>query len=176
MQIKKKGQEHINFDRPEKLTIGIVQALWNESITGEMARECIRVLTEQGIPEEQIIHKFVPGSFELPLGAQMIEDAHHPDAVICLGCVIKGETDHDVYINHGITHALGGLNLKYNKPFVFGVLTVNTEEQAILRSNGKKGNKGKEAAEAALHMLTLKNTLRSEKSPGGIGFRSGKNK
>jgi len=173
MQVKRKGEEHIELDHPEKLTIAIVQALWNESITGEMTRECIQTLREFGIPEDQIIHKNVPGSFELPLGAQLIENSHHPDAIICLGCVIKGETDHDVFINQGITHALMNLNLRYGKPFVFGVLTVNTEEQAILRSNGKKGNKGKEAAEAALHMLTLKNTLKSETNPG-IGFRSGK--
>jgi len=175
MEIKQKGEESIHFDHPEKITIGIVQALWNDSITGKMAQECIDALTSHGIQGDKIIHKTVPGSFELPLGAQMMENTHHPDAIICLGCVIKGETDHDVYINQSVSQTLMSLNVRYGKPFVFGVLTVNTEKQAIQRSNGDKGNKGKEAAEVALHMLTLKNTLKSETS-NNIGFKSSNKK
>lgn len=173
MEIKQKGEERIHFDRPEKITIGIVQALWNDSITGQMAQECIDALIHHGIQKDKIIHKTVPGSFELPLGAQMMENTHHPDAIICLGCVIKGETDHDVYINQSVSQTLMNLNVRDGKPFVFGVLTVNTEKQAVQRSNGEKGNKGKESAEVALHMLTLRNTLKSETSQN-IGFRSAK--
>src|SRR5690625_7515303 len=73
MEIKQKGEESIHFDHPEKITIGIVQALWNDSITGKMAQECIDALTSHGIQGDKIIHKTVPGSFELPLGAQMME-------------------------------------------------------------------------------------------------------
>src|SRR5690625_6124246 len=76
MEIKQKGEESIHFDHPEKITIGIVQALWNDSITGKMAQECIDALTSHGIQGDKIIHKTVPGSFELPLGAQMMENTH----------------------------------------------------------------------------------------------------
>lgn len=171
MDIKGKKQTSIDIPEPDKLKIGIVQALWNEKITGEMAEECKKALIKMGVPEDRIIHKTVSGSFELPLGAQMVENSHHPDALICLGCVIKGETDHDIFINQGVTNALMGLNLRYMKPFVFGVLTVNNEEQAVQRSNGQKGNKGKEAAETALEMLTLKQQLKAE-TKHSIGFRS----
>ena len=112
----------------------------------------------------------MPGSFELPLGALLLENAVQPDAVICLGCVIKGETDHDVFINQGITNAIMSLNIRYGKPFVFGVLTVNNQEQAQARADGSKENKGKEAAEAALEMISLNKKLEKENKTT-IGFK-----
>src|SRR5690625_4348161 len=105
----------------------------------------------------------------------MMENTHHPVAVILQAFVHRGETYHNVYINHIVSHKRMNLNVRYGKVFVFGVLTVNTEKQAIQRSNGDKGNKGKEAAEVALHMLTLKNTLKSETS-NNIGFKSSNKK
>jgi 6,7-dimethyl-8-ribityllumazine synthase len=97
----------------------------------------------------------VPGTFELPYAAKQLATKGQ-DAVICIGCVIKGETDHDVYINSSVAHALQQLNLQYNMPFIFGVLTPNTEVQALDRAGGKHGNKGTEAAITALKMMNLK--------------------
>ncbi|MBY5957495.1 6,7-dimethyl-8-ribityllumazine synthase [Membranicola marinus] len=171
MSIKGKTNAQIHIDEPEKLKIGIVQSQWNHRITDEMASECKAALMDLSVPEEHIFHELVPGSFELPLGALHLENTIQPDAVICLGCVIKGETDHDVFINQGVTSAIMNLNLRYGKPFVFGVLTVNNEEQAIARSDGSKENKGKESAEVALEMIALEKRLK-KKTKQTIGFRS----
>lgn len=169
--IKGKAEIKFKMDQPEELKIGIVQAQWNHQITDCMADECRKALLENSIREENIFHEKVPGSFELPLGAQYLENYLEPDAVICLGCVIKGETDHDVFINQGITSAIMGLNVRYAKPFVFGVLTVNNEAQAIARADGSKENKGREAAEAALEMIALDKKLKNQ-TKKTIGFKS----
>lgn len=168
--IKGKADSKIELEHPDEIKIGIVQAQWNAAITDHMALECKKALKEAGIAEEHIYHELVPGSFELPLGAQYLEHYLEPDAIICLGCVIKGETDHDLFINQGITSAIMGLNLRYAKPFVFGVLTVNNEEQALARTDGTKENKGREAAQAALEMIGL--DLKLKKSTRkSIGFK-----
>lgn len=170
-KIKGKSKKEIVLDFPEELKIGIVQAQWNRQITDRMAEECRKALLEESIREENIFHEMVPGSFELPLGAQYLENYLEPDAVICLGCVIKGETDHDVFINQGITSAIMSLNVRYAKPFVFGVLTVNDEAQAVARADGSKENKGREAAQAALEMIALDKKLKN-KTQKSIGFKS----
>lgn len=168
--LKGKAHTSVELDQPGEIKIGIVQAQWNHQITDHMAEECKKALREASIREENIFHELVPGSFELPLGAQYLENYREPDAVICLGCVIKGETDHDVFINQGVTSAIMGLNLRYGKPFVFGVLTVNTEAQALARTDGTKENKGREAAEAALEMIALDRKLKSQ-TKSTIGFK-----
>src|SRR5680860_328927 len=122
MSIKGKTKINIDVDDADELKIGIVQSRWNHKITDQLAAECKKALMDLSIPEDNIYHKLVPGSFELPLGAQFLENAIQPDAIICLGCVIKGETDHDVFINQGITNAIMSLNMRYGKPFIFGVL------------------------------------------------------
>ncbi|HLU93707.1 MAG TPA: 6,7-dimethyl-8-ribityllumazine synthase [Membranihabitans sp.] len=171
MSIKGKSQIKSVIESPEELKIGIVQAQWNHQITDRMASECKQTLLDFSILEEHIFHEMVPGSFELPLGALFLENTVEPDAVICLGCVIKGETDHDVFINQGITSAIMSLNMRYGKPFVFGVLTVNNESQAIARADGSKENKGREAAEAALEMIALEKKLKNQ-TKKSIGFKS----
>lgn len=170
MGIKGKSKSRIQIEEPDELKIGIVQAQWNHQITDKMAEECKKALLDHQVLEKNIFYEQVPGSFELPLGALLIENTVQPDAVICLGCVIKGETDHDVFINQGITSAIMNMNMRYAKPFVFGVLTVNTEEQALSRADGSKENKGKEAAEAALEMITLSKKLKKENNKR-IGFK-----
>jgi 6,7-dimethyl-8-ribityllumazine synthase len=101
----------------------------------------------------------VPGTFELPLGGQYFAELDNVDAIILLGCVIQGETRHFDYICEGVTQGTKDLNLKYNKPFIFGVLTTNNEQQAKDRAGGKLGNKGDEAAITAIKMLDLKNSF-----------------
>ena len=102
----------------------------------------------------------VPGSFELPSAAKMVVENRKVDAVICLGCIIKGETRHDEFIAQAVARGIMDLNLRYNIPFIFGVLTCETREQAIDRAGGKHGNKGVEAAATAIKMIAIKNSLR----------------
>ena len=105
--------------------------------------------------KENIIVHYVPGAFELPLGARIVMGQHSIDAAICLGCVIKGETDHDVYINNAVAAGIMNLGLTSKKPVIFGLLTPNTKQQAIDRAGGKYGNKGVEAAKTAIKMVHL---------------------
>ncbi len=143
----------------EGMKISIVLAEWNLEITGALLDGAVRTLLRHGVREKDIRVKHVPGSFELPLGAQLIAESGKPDAVICLGCVIQGETRHFDFICQGVTKGIADLNLKYGRPFVFGVLTTDTLQQAKDRSGGKHGNKGDEAAITALKMVQLKKSL-----------------
>ncbi len=140
----------------KRLRFGIVVAEWNFEITSALAKGAVNTLKKHGASEENIITKFVPGSFELPLGGQYFAELENVDAVILLGCVIQGETRHFDYICTGVTKGTVDLNLKYNKPFVFGVLTTDNRQQALDRAGGKLGNKGDEAAITAIKMAYLK--------------------
>lgn len=141
------------------MKFGIVVAEWNQEITFALAKGAVETLKKHGAKEDNIILKYVPGSFELPLGAQFLAEYGNVDAVIILGCVIQGETRHFDYICEGVTQGTMNLNLKYNKPFIFGLLTTNNLQQAIDRSGGIHGNKGDEAAVTAIKMVHLKNSL-----------------
>lgn len=145
----------------EKMRFGVVVAEWNIEITSALAKGAIDTLKRHGAKEDNILTKFVPGSFELPLGAQYFAELENVDAVLLLGCVIQGETRHFDYICEGVTQGTMNLNLKYNKPFIFGLLTTNNEQQAKDRAGGKHGNKGDEAAVTAIKMVHLKNTFSS---------------
>lgn len=140
----------------ENMRIGIVVAEWNFEITSALARGAVDTLKKHGATDENILVKYVPGSFELPLGGQYFAELENVDAVILLGCVIQGETRHFDYICEGVTQGTVDLNLKYNKPFIFGVLTTENEQQAKDRAGGKYGNKGDEAAVTAIKMVHLK--------------------
>jgi 6,7-dimethyl-8-ribityllumazine synthase len=141
------------------MKFGIVIADWNREITHNLLKGAIQTLEHFGAVEKDIFIHHVPGSFELPLGAQLIAESLKPDAVICLGCVIQGETRHFDYICQGVTQGITELNLKFNLPFIFGVLTTDTLDQAMDRSGGKHGNKGDEAAVSAIRMTHLKRSL-----------------
>jgi 6,7-dimethyl-8-ribityllumazine synthase len=148
-----------NIPSGEGMSIGIVLSEWNSEITNALLEGAVRTLLRHGVNEADISLSHVPGSFELPLGAQLLAESRNPDAVICLGCVIQGETRHFDYICQGVTRGITELNLKYGRPFIFGVLTTDTLEQARDRSGGKHGNKGDEAAITALKMVQLKRDL-----------------
>lgn len=143
----------------ENMRFGVVVAEWNFEITLALAEGAVKTLKKHGATEENILVKYVPGTFELPLGAQYFAEMENMDAVILLGCVIQGETRHFDYICQGVTQGTTSLNLKYNKPFVFGVLTTDNQQQAIDRSGGKLGNKGDEAAVTAIKMVALKHSF-----------------
>ena len=141
------------------MRFGIVVAEWNPEVTMSLANGAVETLKKHGATDENILVKHVPGSFELPLGAQFLAEYGDVDAVILLGCVIQGETRHFDYICEGVTQGTKDLNLKYNKPFIFGLLTTLNQQQALDRAGGKHGNKGDEAAVTAIKMVHLKNTM-----------------
>jgi 6,7-dimethyl-8-ribityllumazine synthase len=145
----------------KSMKIGIVVAEWNEEITAALLEGACRTLENNGVLKENIPVLVVPGSFELPYGARIIADHHSPDAVICLGCVIQGETRHFDYICQGVTQGITRLNLDHDIPFIFGVLTTDTLQQAQDRAGGRYGNKGDEAAVTALKMAALRTSRRS---------------
>lgn len=134
---------------------GIVVAEWNEEITEALYNGSMEVLLKHGIPASHIERINVPGTFELSLGAQWMAAKEYVDAVICLGCVIQGETRHFDFICQAVAAGITEVNLKYNKPVIFGVLTTDNKDQAFDRAGGKHGNKGDEAAVTALKMLAL---------------------
>jgi len=140
---------------------GIVVADWNSDITEALKGGTVKTLKKYGAKEESILIKHVPGSIELTLGAQFMAEYQKLDAVISLGCVIQGETRHFDYVCDSVTQGLTQLNIKYNIPFIYGVLTTDNLEQARERAGGKHGNKGDEAALAAIRMAHLKNELKN---------------
>lgn len=154
----------------EKMHFGIVVADWNEEITHALYEGCYDALIKHGALPENIHTSQVPGTFELPVAARMMASAKSVDGVICLGCVIKGETSHNEYINMAVANGLTQLSIASGKPFVFGVLTPNDWEQAKDRAGGKHGNKGIEAAITAIRMVDLKKNLGQAKH--SIGFQN----
>jgi 6,7-dimethyl-8-ribityllumazine synthase len=145
-----------------------VVAEWHGTITRALYQGCYDTLVKHGAKPDNIYTAQVPGSFELPVGAQMLSSHRNPEALICLGCVIQGETRHNEYINNAVATALTHLGIATGKPFIFGVLTPNDEEQALQRAGGKYGNKGVEAAVTAIRMAALKRSLAGAKTK--IGF------
>lgn len=131
----------------------IVVSEWNESVTEALFSGALETLLKNGAKKENIYRKDVPGSFELSLGAQWVAAESEIDAVICLGCVIQGETRHFDFICDAVANGITNVGLKYNKPVIFGVLTPDTQKQALDRAGGKHGNKGDEAAITAIKML-----------------------
>lgn len=145
--------------RADDMIIGIVVSEWNSEITGALLESAINTLTSRGTTKENIVIKHVPGSFELTLGGQLMAENNDLDAIICLGCVIRGETSHFDYICQSVTYGITDLNMNYNMPFIYGVLTTENMEQAKDRAGGKHGNKGEEAAITAIKMIVLQRDL-----------------
>ena len=143
------------FSSAHKMKIGIVVSEWNDRITDSLFKGAKESLLQHGVLEENILEKYVPGSFELPLGAQWMLKEVFVDAVICIGCVIQGETRHFDFISQAVADGIMNVGLKYSKPVIFSVLTCNTMEQAEERAGGKHGNKGVEGAISCLKMLAL---------------------
>lgn len=135
--------------------IGIVVAEWNREITHKLAAGAIETLVKHNVAKQDIHLHHVPGSFELTKGADWLAQSRQVDAVICIGCVIRGETPHFDYICQGVTQGITQLNLKHPIPFIFGILTTENKEQAEERAGGKHGNKGVEAAVSALKMVQM---------------------
>jgi len=153
----------------KELKFGIVVSDWNKNITHTLYEGAFDTLLKHGALEENIQTIQVPGAFELTSGAAMLASKHTLDAVICLGCVITGETTHNVYINQAVATGLTNLGIATGKPFIFGLLTPNTEQQALDRAGGKYGNKGVEAAVTAIRMAAIKKEVGEPKKRIGFG-------
>jgi len=151
----------------EDFSFAVIVSDWNEDITYSLRDACVQSLKDNGAKEENILIHHVPGAFELPMGARLIMGQDKVDAAICLGCVIKGETDHDIYINQAVANGIMNLGLSSKKPVIFGLLTPNTKEQALDRAGGAYGNKGVEAAVTAMKMVHMAKPENNKKS---IGF------
>ena len=135
--------------------LGIVVSRYNHSITTKLLSGAVETLLSAGVAEENVHVAWVPGAFEIPLGAQKMAEGGRYEAVLCLGAVIRGETAHDQHINRAVSLGITEVALSSGVPVLFGVLTCDTLEQAIQRAGGNAGNKGSECAEAALEMLSL---------------------
>jgi 6,7-dimethyl-8-ribityllumazine synthase len=146
------------------MKVGIVVSGWNEEITAALLEGAMNTLQEHGVAEKNILVRNVPGSFELPFGARIVAEQFNPHVVICIGCVVRGETPHFDFICQGVTHGIAELNLDYDIPFIYGVLTTDNLKQAMERAGGKRGNKGVEAAVTALKMAALRMNPRPQVS------------
>ena len=139
----------------EGKVVAIIRAEWNDEITSALAEGAHNTLVQHGVDPEHILSIDVPGSVELTYAAKRIHEQEEPDAIIIVGCVIQGETKHFDCVCQSVTYGVTELNLSYNAPTIFCVLTDNTIEQSRARSGGTHGNKGTEAALAALKMMAL---------------------
>jgi len=140
---------------------GIVVAEWNREITDALYQGAYESLLEHGALKKNIFSYPVPGSFELISGADLLLKNHKLDAVICLGCVIQGETRHFDFICNAVANGISNVAIKYSKPVIFGVLTTDNQQQAVDRAGGKHGNKGEEGAVTAIKMAYLAETLKA---------------
>ena len=134
---------------------GMVVSEWNADITENLYSGAEQTLLENGIPKENILRWNVPGSFELIFGCKHMLETQKVNAVIAIGNVIQGETKHFDFVCEGVTQGIKDLNIKYNVPVIFCLLTDNNKQQSIDRSGGKHGNKGVECAIAAIKMAAL---------------------
>ncbi len=141
------------------LKIAIAVSRFNESITQRLLASARDALIAHGVSEKNIDVAWVPGAFELPRAVQALLEREEYDGILPLGCVIRGETPHFEYICQSVTSGITMLSLDADAPVVFGILTTETEEQAMARA-GDLGNKGKEAAEALLELINLLRTIR----------------
>ena len=159
METKKTNLSDYNHDTVPSgkgMKIGIVVAEWNRQITDALCQGAYNTLTDNQVNENDITVVHVPGSFELPTGAAtLLNSSTNFDAVICLGCVIQGETRHFDFICSAVAHGLTNLSWQDGRPVIFGVLTTNDMQQAIDRSGGKHGNKGVEAVVTAIKMVAM---------------------
>jgi len=157
-----------NIPSAKEMTFGVVVSDWNKEITHALYEGCYDTLLKHKAETDNIHTIQVPGAFELTAGARMMLTSKSPDAIICLGCVIKGETSHNEYINQAVATGLTQMSIATGKPVIFGLLTPNDLKQAKDRSGGKHGNKGVEAAVTAIRMAELKKNHGEAK--GKIGF------
>lgn len=138
----------------------IVVSRWNGEVTDGLLHGALRALERQGVAPDAVVTARVPGAFELPLAARVLADSGRFDAVITLGCVIRGDTPHFEYVCNECTRGIGEVALRTGIPVAFGVLTAENLQQALDRSRDNEENKGEEAALSAMEMASLLQQLR----------------
>jgi 6,7-dimethyl-8-ribityllumazine synthase len=144
------------------MKFAIVVSEWNANITQALLNGAWDTLQKHGAKVENITVHYVPGAFELTFGAKRLVETTAVDAVIGLGCIIRGETPHFDFISQGVTQGFVDLNMRYDIPFIFGVLTNDTMQQSVDRAGGRHGNKGDEAAITAIKMVNFARNLRKQ--------------
>jgi 6,7-dimethyl-8-ribityllumazine synthase len=147
------------FPSAKNFSIAIITASWHEEITSKLKASALQMLRNCGAAEKNLFVYDVPGSFELTAAASMAAAMKRFDAIICLGCVVQGETRHFEFICNAVANGLSNISIMHNIPVVFGVLTTDTLLQAHERAGGSLGNKGEEAAITAIKMASLRNEL-----------------
>ena len=146
---------------PPGSRFAIVAARFNEELVGELLEGCRRQFKAAGVILHQVSVHRVPGAFELPVAAAVLAETKQFAAVICLGCVIRGDTPHFDYVAGEAARGIARVSLDYRLPVIFGVLTVNTEQQAWDRAGGSHGHAGERAADAAMEMAALLQQIRN---------------
>lgn len=137
--------------------IAVVMSQFNSKVTEGLLRGAFQRLNELGIEKETVLVIRVPGAVEIPLVAKVLAKTDQYDAIVCLGAVIRGDTDHYDYVCQQVSYGCQKVALEYHVPIIFGILTTQNEELALARSNDDKHNKGRESIDAALQMIeTLK--------------------
>ena len=151
---------HAQFEQEKKavpsaadMKFGIVVSEWNSNITNALLEGAVETLKKYGAQDENIQVKYVPGSFELTFAANLLIEADIVDAVIVLGCVVRGDTPHFDYVCMGVTQGIAQLNANYDIPVIYGLITTNNMQQAEERAGGRLGNKGSECAVTAIKMV-----------------------
>ena len=145
---------------PPDAKIAVIAARFNSQIVDELLAGCLRRLEALNISESNVQVQHVPGAFELPVAAKLLARTKRFEAVICLGCVIRGDTPHFEYVAGEAARGIQRVAVDESIPVIFGVLTTNTEEQARERVGGKHGHAGERAADAAAEMILLARSLR----------------
>lgn len=158
--LEKKRNQNSSLPSGKDKIIGIVVSEWNSPVTENLLKGAVDTLVLAGVKKSDIIIEYVPGSVELTLGAQTLLEGTLSHAIIVLGCVVQGETAHFDYVCDSVTQGITTLNINYNTPVIFGVLTTNNQEQAEARAGGTHGNKGEDCAIAALKMIALQEKYR----------------
>ena len=153
---------HVSANLPKEVRVAVVAARFNAHIVDELLAGCLRRLTSLGLSAEQVCVHRVPGAFELPVAAKALAQTKRFAAVICLGCVVRGDTPHFDYVAGECARGVQQVALAECLPVIFGVLTTNTEQQALDRTGGPHGHAGERAAEAAAEMITLMGRVRWE--------------
>lgn len=141
------------------MRICVVVSRWNEFVTRKLLEGALSALRERGLMPDDITTAWVPGAFEVPTAAKWAAESGRFDAVVCLGAVIRGETAHFEYVAGGAAEGIRTVSLTTGVPIIFGVLTVDTVDQALSRTGGRDGHKGTESALAAIEMVNLKRVL-----------------
>ncbi len=152
---------HTTIPSAKPFSFAIVVASWNAQVTSALYNGAYDSLLKQGALENQVFSYEVAGSYELISAADLLLANKKVDVVICLGCIIQGETKHFDFICNAVANGLAQVGIKYTKPVIFGVLTTDNLQQALDRAGGKHGNKGEEAAVTAIKMAELNLDLRN---------------